>query len=201
MWGAYRGAPLPHLSFAEGGQSSTGRLLVWLKDLVSGDNRNEDISYKVLDEEAIQIPPGADGLVALETWQGSRTPHTDPLARGAFVGLSLSHTRAHLFRAILESVCFGTRACFDALEQAAKQGSSCSDLHKSNEVIIAGGELQCHVKRGSHARNIIFGVCVARVSIPDYFQLLVVVFLSRKEQLGVDSGCSFMQTLVAVLFS
>ena len=66
MWGAYRGAPLPHLSFAEGGQSSTGRLLVWLRDLVSSGN--EKISYKVLDEEASKIAPGSDGLVALETW-------------------------------------------------------------------------------------------------------------------------------------
>ena len=72
--------------------------------------------------------------------QGSRTPHTDALARGSFVGLSLSHTRAHLFRAILESVCYGTRACFDALEAAAQQGSN-KAMSKSNEVIIAGGEL------------------------------------------------------------
>lgn len=69
MWGAYRGAPLPHLCFAEGGQSSTGRLLVWLRDLVSGGNdAKEKVSYKVLDEEASAIAPGSDGLLALETW-------------------------------------------------------------------------------------------------------------------------------------
>ena len=74
MWGAYRGAPLPHLSFAEGGQSSTGRLLVWLRDLVSSGN--EKISYKVLDEEASKIAPGSDGLVALETWLVSGNTYT-----------------------------------------------------------------------------------------------------------------------------
>jgi sugar (pentulose or hexulose) kinase len=74
--------------------------------------------------------------------QGSRTPHTDPLARGAFVGLSLSHTRAHLFRALLEAVCYGTRACFDALESAAQQRASTAAIQKSNDVIIAGGELK-----------------------------------------------------------
>jgi ribulose kinase len=68
MWGAYRGAPLPNSSFAEGGQSSTGRLLVWLRDLVSGNGEEDKISYKVLDEEASKIDPGSDGLVALETW-------------------------------------------------------------------------------------------------------------------------------------
>eukprot|EP00804_Cyclotella_cryptica_P023945 CCRYP_010062-RA/>CCRYP_010062-RA protein AED:0.04 eAED:0.04 QI:117/1/1/1/1/0.8/5/1404/417 len=72
MWGAYRGAPLPHLSFAEGGQSSTGVLARWCRDLVSSDSnaRGEDgkISYRLLDEEASKVPPGSDGLVALETW-------------------------------------------------------------------------------------------------------------------------------------
>lgn len=68
MWGAYRGAPLPHLCFAEGGQSSTGRLLVWLRDLVSSATKEEQISYRVLDEEAERIEPGSDGLVVLETW-------------------------------------------------------------------------------------------------------------------------------------
>ncbi len=75
--------------------------------------------------------------------QGSRTPHTDPLARGAFVGLTLSHTRAHMFRAILESVCYGTRACFDALEAVSQEHSELSsvpgDRIKSDEVVIAGG--------------------------------------------------------------
>lgn len=142
-WGSYRGAPLPHTHFAEGGQSSTGSLARWVRDLISStdDEDKDKISYQELDKEAERISPGSDGLVALETWQGSRTPHTDPLARGAFVGLTLSHTRAHLFRSILESVCYGTRSCFDALEAAANQHSSNADdtLHKSNEVVIAGG--------------------------------------------------------------
>jgi ribulose kinase len=55
--------------------------------------------YKELDEEASKISPGCDGLVALETFQGSRTPVTDPLQRGALLGLTLSHTRAQIWRA------------------------------------------------------------------------------------------------------
>ena len=134
-WGAYRGAPLADTCFAEGGQSSTGSLVRWVRDLVSGPG-DEKISYKVLDDEAAAIPPGSDGLVALETWQGSRTPHTDPLARGSFAGLTLAHSRAHMFRSILEAVCYGTRACFDALESAASQSS---DMPNADEVVIAGG--------------------------------------------------------------
>ena len=69
-WGAYRGAPLPHLNFAEGGQSSTGSLVRWVRDMISfgHDSIGEKVSYQVLDEEAEKIAAGSDGLVALETW-------------------------------------------------------------------------------------------------------------------------------------
>ena len=126
IWGAYKGSPLPGISFAEGGQSSTGSIIRWARDILGQSN----VEYKVLDNEADSIPPGSDGLVALETFQGSRTPVTDPLARGALVGLTLSHTRAHIWRALMESVAFGTRGCLEGLEKAG---------HKCDEIIIAGG--------------------------------------------------------------
>jgi ribulose-phosphate 3-epimerase len=144
-WGAYTGAPLPGLKFAEGGQSSTGSLLRWARDkiLTAGCGGGDagvgvDVdrgtppapSYSDLDAEAGEVPPGSDGLVALETFQGSRTPVTDPMARGAFVGLTLSHTRAHLWRSLLEAVCYGTRACVGALEEAG---------HPCREIVMAGG--------------------------------------------------------------
>ena len=122
-WGAYRGAPLPGTCFAEGGQSSTGSIVRWAKNMFGEE-------YATLDREASKVPPGCQGLVALETFQGSRTPVTDPLARGALIGLTLSHTRAHVWRALLESVCFGTRACVEALANAG---------HQCNEIVLAGG--------------------------------------------------------------
>lgn len=60
-WGAYRGAPLPHLNFSEGGQSSNGSLIHWVRDITCPGGG----SYKILDEEASAIPPGCNGLVAL----------------------------------------------------------------------------------------------------------------------------------------
>lgn len=125
-WGAYRGAPIAGINFAEGGQSSTGSIIRWAKKLFGA----EDLDYQILDDEAASISPGSDGLIALETFQGSRTPVTDPLARGALVGLTLSHSRGHVWRALMEGVCFGTRACIDGLESAG---------HKCDEIIIAGG--------------------------------------------------------------
>jgi ribulose kinase len=72
-------------------------------------------SYQELDAEAQAVSPGAGGLLAMDTFQGARTPVTSPLARGALLGLSLAHTRAHVWRALLEAVCFGTRAALEAL--------------------------------------------------------------------------------------
>ncbi|KAL1524918.1 hypothetical protein AB1Y20_019796 [Prymnesium parvum] len=115
VWGAYRGAPLPHLAMAEGGQSSTGAALQWARRVFSGA---QTPSLRELDEEAAVLPVGAEGVTALETFQGSRTPLTDPNARGALIGLSLGHSRAHVWRALLEAICMGTRASLDALHAA-----------------------------------------------------------------------------------
>lgn len=65
-----------------------------------------DDALPLLDREAASIAPGADGVVFLPYLQGERTPHRDASARGAFIGMSLAHTRAHLTRAVLEGVCF-----------------------------------------------------------------------------------------------
>ena len=143
IWGTYRNAPLPSLNFAEGGQSSTGSILRWAKRLFGGiDDTISNVTYKILDAEAEKIAPGSDGLVALETFQGSRTPVTDPLARGALVGLTLSHTRGHVWRALMESVCYGTRACMEGLAAAG---------HTCEEIIIAGGVTRSDVWLQMHA--------------------------------------------------
>ncbi len=129
VWGAYRGAPLAHLAMAEGGQSSTGAALQWARRLFSppraaadgaggGEGGGEGVALQTLDEEAAEVAIGCEGLCALETFQGSRTPVTDPLARGALIGLTLRHTRGHVWRALLEAVCLGTRAALDGLEEA-----------------------------------------------------------------------------------
>jgi ribulokinase/ribulose-phosphate 3-epimerase len=137
-WGAYKGAPLPGLCFAEGGQSSTGSIIRWARNILGASN----VEYRELDQEAKQIPPGCDGLVALETFQGSRTPVTDPLARGALVGLTLSHTRAHIWRALMEAVAFGTRGCLEGLEKAG---------HPCEEIVVAGGATRSDMWLQMHA--------------------------------------------------
>jgi xylulokinase len=73
--------------------------------------------FDLLTAEAASISPGAEGVTFLPYLQGERTPHRDAGARGAFVGLSLAHTRAHLARAVLEGICFGLRDCQAIIEE------------------------------------------------------------------------------------
>src|SRR3990172_7956979 len=77
--------------------------------------RNADLRfpYDQLTAMAAAVPPGAEGLLFLPYLTGERTPHLDPLARGAFVGLTARHTTAHLIRAVMEAVLYSLR---DGLE-------------------------------------------------------------------------------------
>ncbi|MEX2140528.1 MAG: xylulokinase [Pirellulales bacterium] len=65
--------------------------------------------YKLLDKEAVNIPPGSEGLFFLPYLSGERTPHADPDARACFIGLTLKHGRGHMVRAIMEGVAYAMR--------------------------------------------------------------------------------------------
>jgi xylulokinase len=93
---------------------SAGGSLRWYRDvLATGD------PYEALLAPAAQVPAGAEGLIFLPYLTGERTPHADPTARGAFVGLTLRHGKAHLTRAVVEGVAFGLR---DAVELTRAMG-------------------------------------------------------------------------------
>jgi xylulokinase len=74
-------------------------------------------AYELLVREAERIDPGADGLIFLPYLSGERTPHADPNARGAFVGLALEHGRGTLARAVLEGVAYGLRDSLELLKE------------------------------------------------------------------------------------
>jgi sugar (pentulose or hexulose) kinase len=69
--------------------------------------------YAYLDGLAEAIPAGSEGLLVLDYFQGNHTPYKDPLARGTVIGLTLKHTLPHLYRAVYEGICFGTRQILD----------------------------------------------------------------------------------------
>ncbi|MEP6636451.1 MAG: xylulokinase [Acidobacteriota bacterium] len=93
---------------------AAGLSLRWFRDRfgVGGDgtaSSYEDDPYDVLCKEAASAPPGSDGVLWAPYLMGERTPHLDPGARAALVGLAANHTRAHVLRAILEGVAFSLR--------------------------------------------------------------------------------------------
>jgi xylulokinase len=97
---------VPGTWHAMGVMLSAAGSYAWLARALGG-------SYAALDEEAARWAPGAEGLLFAPYLQGERTPHADPEARAAFVGLSLRHDRGALARAVLEGVAYGLR---DSLE-------------------------------------------------------------------------------------
>lgn len=90
------------------GMATTGSLTRWFRDEFARE-LPEDQAYGTLFSEAEQIEPGAGGLIMLPYFSGERTPINDTKAKGVIAGLTLSHTRAHLYRAVLEGVAYGTR--------------------------------------------------------------------------------------------
>jgi xylulokinase len=95
---------------AMGVMLSAAGSLRWLRDVLGG-------TYDELVAEAERWPAGTEGLTFLPYLQGERTPHADPDARGAFVGLSLRHDRGALVRAVLEGVAYGLRDSLELLRE------------------------------------------------------------------------------------
>jgi xylulokinase len=91
---------------------AAGLSLRWFRDTFAADSSGARDSYDQLTTEAAKIPAGSDGLLWTPYLMGERTPHLDSNARGALIGLTVSHTRAHVVRAILEGVAFSLRDTF-----------------------------------------------------------------------------------------
>jgi xylulokinase len=100
--------------------------LRWYRDTFAPDT-----DYDTLLKPAADVPAGCDGLFFLPYLTGERTPHPDPLARGAFVGLTVRHGFSHLTRAVLEGVSFGLRDSFELMKSAG--------LESISQVRVTGG--------------------------------------------------------------
>ncbi|MEW6128414.1 MAG: xylulokinase [Acidobacteriota bacterium] len=98
----------------------------WFKDTLASE-----VSFSELTERASEIPAGSDGLIFLPYLTGERTPHPDPFARGAWIGLTIRHHRAHLTRAVMEGVGFGLLDSFSLIKNAG--------LESIEQVRVSGG--------------------------------------------------------------
>jgi len=96
---------------------AAGLSLRWFRDQFGSSAKDGRDPYDGLSDEASKIPAGSDGLFWAPYLMGERTPHLDPNVRGALVGVSPSHTRAHIIRAILEGVAFSLKDTFSIFEE------------------------------------------------------------------------------------
>lgn len=100
---------IPERWHVMGVTQGAGLSLRWFRDQFGAGREDDRDPYERLAEEAAKTPPGAEGLFWTPYLMGERTPHLDPNARGALVGITAQHTRAHIIRAILEGVAFSLR--------------------------------------------------------------------------------------------
>lgn len=140
--GTYRGT-----SALAGGLSASGALTSWLKDLTGSE-------FAILTEEAGDVKPGSNGLLALPYFAGERTPISDPMARGVIAGLTLSTTRGELYRAMLEATAFGTRHVLQSMKEVG--------AHGSRYVAVGGGT------KGGIWTQIMSDVCGIEQDLPQY---------------------------------
>ena len=113
-------APLAGMFSVGGAMAATGAALDWFAREVLGGA----VPTAELIDEAARIPPGADGLVFLPYLAGERSPLWDPHARGAFIGITLRHTRAHMTRAILEAAALAIRHVAEPMLRAGIEVSA-----------------------------------------------------------------------------
>ena len=119
-----------------GGAGTAGAAISWFREQfcqaeIAAGRANGTDPHRLLDQSAARIAPGADGIVFLPYLMGERSPVWDGQASGAFVGLNLFHTRAHLYRAVLEGVTYALRHNMEAGAKGSAQLDS--------RLIVVGG--------------------------------------------------------------
>jgi xylulokinase len=112
---------------------SAGGSLRWYRDTLCAEEKARGVAegrdpYEYITAAAATVAPGSEGLLFLPYLTGERTPHKDPDARGALIGLSLRHDKAHLARAVLEGVAYGMR---DSVEIMRDLGIAVSEVRLS----------------------------------------------------------------------
>jgi xylulokinase len=132
---------------------AAGGSLQWFRntlcqDLVAAAKKKRVDPYDLITADAAAVPPGSHGLYFLPYLTGERTPHADPNARAAWIGLSNMHTRAHMARAVMEGATYAMRDCLEIIQGMGVPVS---------EIRVSGGgarskfwrQLQADVYRGA----------------------------------------------------
>ncbi len=129
---------VPGSAILAAGLSTSGALLTWFRDELAHAERQraeaEGVNaFALLSQIASRVDAGSDGLIALPYFSGERTPINDVHAKGMIFGLSLSHSRAHLYRSLLEGIGYGLRHNIEAMAEVEAQ---------PQRLVAIGGGLQ-----------------------------------------------------------
>ncbi len=132
------GAALPDLWCYEAGQPAFGDVLAWF---VRTFPRAADmaVTFAEYNREASALAPGQNGLVAIDWWNGNRVPYADKSLRGVLAGLDLSTSAVDIYRALMDSLCFGARSIVDEFRDAKMPVDRIvltSGLAKSNPFLL-----------------------------------------------------------------
>ena len=126
----------PGSAILAAGLSTSGALLNWFRDELALAERQRAeakglAAFALLSQSASRIETGSAGLVSLPYFSGERSPINDVHAKGMIFGLSLSHSRAHLYRSLLEGIGYGLRHNIEAMAEV--------EAHPRRLVAIGGG--------------------------------------------------------------
>jgi xylulokinase len=144
---------VPGVWYLMGVVLSAGGAFAWYRDQLARDLTSTGQANERLNAEAMGIPAGAEGVTFLPYLQGERTPHRDATARGAILGLSLAHSRAHVTRAVVEGVCFALRDSVTILQELGVL---------PNHMLLTGGGARVPFLRRMQAE--VFGLPVCTVN-------------------------------------
>lgn len=119
-----------NLFYTYGGTSSAGALPRWFRDNFGFQEMQQSEiegldAYELLNAEASKIPVGCEGLLVLPYFMGERSPIWDSDARGTITGLTLNHTKAHLYRSLLEGVAYSLRHVIESFSENSNFGDEC----------------------------------------------------------------------------
>ena len=181
---------LPGFFGYEAGQAAVGDMFAWFGNRLLGLRAGESGRswHEEFEQAAAAIAPGASGLVALDWWNGNRTILGDADLSGVIAGLTLATTPAEVYRALLESVAFGTRRI---IENFVEHGVAIG------EIVACGGIAE----RSSLMMQLLADVTGLRVTIPDSSQIPArgAALCGALAAGGAGGGFDDFETAVSVL--
>ena len=135
-----------------------------MPDVVAEARAGNTDPFEEITQRASRVPPGADGLVFLPYLTGERSPHPDPDARGCFIGLTPTHDRNHLARAVIEGALFGLCDCLDLVRRMGIQpesirlsgGAAESQLWRA----LSADVLDCPIVSATTSEGTAFGAAI-----------------------------------------